>query len=69
MVTMFDKDNNALPWTQTTYEIWYRNPEIVISNMLANLDFDGQFDVHPYIDLEEHQKRRWSDVMSGNVAW
>jgi hypothetical protein len=70
MVTTFNKDTrNASPWTQTAYEIWYRNPEIVVSNMLDNPDFDGQFDVRPYIDLDEHQKRRWSNVMSGNVAW
>ena len=69
MVTTFDKDSNALPWTQMTYEVWYRNPEIVVSNMLANLDFNGQFDVCPYIDLDEHQRRRWGNVMSGNIAW
>ncbi|KAN0120453.1 hypothetical protein V8E52_004280 [Russula decolorans] len=57
-----------VPW-QYTYEVWYRNPEIVVSNMLANPDFDGQFDLRPYIDLDKHQKRRWSNVMSGNVAW
>jgi hypothetical protein len=57
MVMTFDKDSNALPWTQMTYEVWYRNPEIVVSNMLANLDFNGQFDVCPYIDLDEHQRR------------
>jgi hypothetical protein len=70
MVTVFDKDTrDASPWRQTTYEVWYRDPEIVVSNMLANPDFDGQFDVCPYIDLDEHQKRRWSNVMSGNIAW
>jgi len=69
MVATFDKDNNAPPWARTDYEIWYRNPEIVVSNMVANPDFDGQFDLRPYIDLDEHKKRRWSDVMSGNIAW
>jgi Plavaka transposase len=72
MVTTFNKDSEdsvASPWTQTTYEIWYRDPETVVSNMLANPDFDGQFDFRPYVDLDEQQRRRWSNVMSGNIAW
>ena len=64
----FDK-NNASPWKQKAYEVWYYNPNIVVSNMLANPNFNGQFDVHPYINLDEHQKRRWSNVMSLNIAW
>jgi hypothetical protein len=70
MVTNNDSvDLEKSPWAQTTYEVWYCNPEIVVSNMLANPDFDGQFDLRSYIDLDKHQKRRWSNVMSGNVAW
>lgn len=68
METFFDKGDTS-PWHQTAYEVWYRNPEIVVSNMLANPDFNEQFDVRPYIDLDEHQKRCWSNVMSGNIAW
>jgi hypothetical protein len=68
--TVFDEDSlRASPWTQTTYEVWYRDPDIVVSNMLANPDFNGQFEDRPYIDLDEHRKRRWSNVMSGNIAW
>ena len=29
-------------WMQTSYEVWYHNPEIVVSNMLSNPDFNGQ---------------------------
>jgi hypothetical protein len=74
MVTCFDEDGEhtsslPTPWSQTKYEVWYHNPNTVVSNMLANPDFNGQFDVRPYIDLDEHQKRCWSNVMSGNIAW
>jgi len=69
MATKVNKNKGASPWSQTIYEVWYRNPEIVVSNMLANPDFDGQFDVRPFIDLDEHHKRRWGNVMSGNIAW
>ena len=64
-----DGHQDASGWRHTTYEIWYRDPEIVVSNMLGNPDFDGQFDMCPYIDLDADGNRRWSNVMSANLAW
>jgi len=70
MVTSIPGDvDDHRPWMQTSYEIWYRNPEAVISNMLDNPDFDKQFDMRTYIELDADGKRRWSNVMSGNIAW
>jgi hypothetical protein len=62
-------DQDARSWRHSTYEIWYRDPEIVVSNMLGNPDFDGQFDMCLYIDLDADGNRRWSNVMSANLAW
>jgi len=64
-----DVDERMQALMQTSYEVWYHNPEIVVSNMLSNPDFDGQFDMRPYVDLDTNGKRRWSNVMSGNIAW
>jgi hypothetical protein len=36
--------------------------------MLDNPDFEGQFNLHPYVDLDADGKHRWSNVMSGNIA-
>jgi hypothetical protein len=36
---------------RSMYEVWYRNPDAVISAMLGNPDFEGQFDLRPYVDL------------------
>lgn len=41
---------------QTQYEVWYHDPEAVVSAMLSNPDFEGQFDLCPYIDLDAHGK-------------
>lgn len=62
-------DEHAPEWKRTSYEVWYRNPDAVVSAMLDNPDFRGQFDLRPYIDLDEDGRRRWSNVMSGNIAW
>lgn len=71
LVTGFsgDVDSRSPEWMRTSYEVWYRDPDTVITNMLANPDFAGQFDLRPYIDLNANGQRRWSSVMSGNIAW
>ena len=56
-------------WRQQSYDVWYRDPEAVVSAMLSNPDFQGQFDLRLYIDMNADGTRRWSDVMSGNIAW
>ena len=56
-------------WMQKSYEVWYRDPEAVASAMLSNPDFQGQFDLRPYVDMNADGTRRWSNVMSGNIAW
>ncbi|KAH9007749.1 hypothetical protein EDB84DRAFT_1252499, partial [Lactarius hengduanensis] len=62
-------DETAPSWMQRTYEVWYRNPDAVISTMLGNPSFEGQFDLRAYIDLKANGTRLWNNVMSGNIAW
>ncbi|KAN0139618.1 hypothetical protein V8E53_002280 [Lactarius tabidus] len=62
-------DEGAPTWMHTSYEVWYRDPDVVVSAMLANPDFNGQFDLRAYIDLNAKGERRWGNVMSGNIAW
>lgn len=37
--------------------------------MLANPDFDNEFDVAPYVELDVNGARRRSDFMSGDFPW
>ncbi|KAF7288733.1 C2H2-type domain-containing protein [Mycena indigotica] len=62
-------DLNAPEWARQSYEIWYRDPEVVVKNLLDNPDFDGLFDYQAYIELNPENERRWSDFMSANYAW
>ncbi|KAJ7080159.1 hypothetical protein B0H15DRAFT_924417 [Mycena belliarum] len=59
---------DAPVWARQSYEIWYRDPETVIANMLDNPDFDSAFDSVPYVHLDAAGKRRWSDFMSANFV-
>ena len=62
-------DSNSPQWKKTVYEVHYCDPDAVVSQMLANLDFDGQFDYVPYIEIGRNGQRHWSDFMSANCAW
>ncbi|KAJ7233657.1 hypothetical protein C8J57DRAFT_1249760 [Mycena rebaudengoi] len=61
--------DDAQAWARQSYEVWYRDPDVVIANMLDNPDFDGAFDTAPYVHLDAQGNRRWSDFMSANFAW
>ncbi len=60
---------SAPEWQRQTYQVWYRDPDTVIANILANPDFEKEFDASPYIDIGPDGKRRWSEFMSGNFSW
>jgi len=64
-----DVDEHAPSWMQTNYEVWYRNPDTVVSTMLDNPNFEGQFNLRPYINISADGKCQWNNVMSGNIAW
>ncbi|KAF9061853.1 hypothetical protein BDP27DRAFT_1484790 [Rhodocollybia butyracea] len=60
---------DAPEWRKTSYQVWYRDPNTVISNILANPELSKDFDPAPYIHRDKHGTRRWCDFMSGNFAW
>ncbi|KAF7319658.1 C2H2-type domain-containing protein [Mycena chlorophos] len=61
--------DDAPEWARRSYEVWYRDPAVVIENMLDNPDFNGLFDPVPYVETDNKDKRRWSDFMSANFPW
>ncbi|KAJ6463659.1 hypothetical protein DFH09DRAFT_1267437 [Mycena vulgaris] len=65
----FNPAPDAPAWARQRYEVWYRDPDVVIANMLDNPDLDGAFDTTPYVHLDADGKRHWSDFMSANFAW
>ncbi len=43
---------NTLNWQRDQYQIWYRDPDTIISNMFANPDFSDEFDAAPLMSLQ-----------------
>ncbi|KAF8267188.1 hypothetical protein EI94DRAFT_1841439, partial [Lactarius quietus] len=60
---------NAPEWMTTTHNVWFRDPRQLVHNLLANWDFDGEFDYMPFREFDTRKRRRWQDFMSGNWAW
>ncbi|KAH9023609.1 hypothetical protein EDB85DRAFT_2075297 [Lactarius pseudohatsudake] len=56
-------------WKRQDFEVWYRDPDVVIANLLDNPDFASQFDAAPYIATDSQGKRQWTDFMSGQFVW
>ncbi|KAG2745079.1 hypothetical protein P692DRAFT_20742654, partial [Suillus brevipes Sb2] len=61
--------DDAPSWAVGSYQVWYRNPDAVIKNMLNNPDFHQQFDYAPHVSKDCHGQRKWQNFMSGNYAW
>ena len=60
---------NAPDWMTTTHDIWHRDPRMLVHNLLANKDFNGEFDYSPFWEFDAKKRRRWRDLMSGDWAW
>ncbi|KAL0568424.1 hypothetical protein V5O48_013559 [Marasmius crinis-equi] len=56
-------------WKKASYQVWYRDPDTVVTNILANPDFAKEFDPAPYVQVGVDGQRQLSDFMSGNYTF
>jgi hypothetical protein len=56
-------------WKMDEWEVFYRDSDLVVRQMLENLDFNGQINYAAYVSLDKTGKRCWSDFMSGNFLY
>lgn len=55
-------------WMDDRQVIWYRDPLLILKRVIANPDFDKEFDYVPYHKYA-HGVHQFRDFMSGNWAW
>lgn len=60
---------NTPPWMKTEYQVWYRDPRLVIKNIFSNPDFKDGIDYAPYISTNADNNRIYHNFMSGEWAW
>ncbi|KAG6914489.1 hypothetical protein DXG01_016963, partial [Tephrocybe rancida] len=62
-------DIEAEPWKIKGFDVWYRDPRVVLHNQLGNPDFDGEMDHAPKRVYDSKNKWRFQDFMSSNWPW
>ncbi|KAF8872810.1 hypothetical protein BD779DRAFT_1613747 [Infundibulicybe gibba] len=65
---MGDGDSPA-PWKMAEYDVWFRDPRLVLQEQLKNPDFAKEMDFAPKRVFDPDGKRCYTDFMSGNWCW
>ncbi|KAK7684223.1 hypothetical protein QCA50_012547 [Cerrena zonata] len=64
------RPNTDVPsWMTMKHEVWFRDPKVILKNLLENPDFKDEFDVAPYRQYTTSGSRRYQHFMSGDWAW
>ena len=62
--------NGGTPsWMTTEYDVWFRDPRLLVHHILSNPDFDGEIDYAPVQEYSATGKHRFQNFMSGNWCW
>ena len=56
-------------WMTAEHTVWYRDPDQVIKNLLANPDFAGDMDFSPQRDYDVNGQRQYHNFMTGDWSW
>lgn len=65
-----DRMENPSPWMDDVYDVWMRDPETAITQIIGDADFKDAMDFVPYREYDTAtNSRRWQDFMSGDWAW
>ena len=59
----------APSWMTAEHEVWFRDPQELVQNLLSNPDFASEFDYSPLQEYDKAENHRFQDFMSGNWAW
>jgi Plavaka transposase len=62
-------DGERSAWMDTEFEVWFRDPKQLVENMIANPDFNGEFDCSPFQEYDTNNNHRFCNFMSGDWAW
>jgi len=57
------------PWMTAEYDVWYRDPKVVLEHQLANPNFKGEIDYAAKVVIDEGGHREVCDLMSGQWAF
>lgn len=56
-------------WMETEYVIWFRDPRLLLKNMLQNPEFADSFDYSPHRKYDATGDRCYDNFMTGDWVW
>jgi hypothetical protein len=59
-------DGERSAWMDTEFEVWFHDPKQLVENMIANPDFNGEFDCLPFQEYDTNNNHRFCNFMSGD---
>ena len=62
-------DGDVPQWMSLEYEFWFRDPRLIVQNMVSNPDFKNDFDTAPVQIFDDSGSREYKNFMSGDWAW
>jgi len=63
------EDPDGPPWMTSMYDVWFRDPRLVVKNMIDNPDYGNQFDSAPTRTFDSEGHRQYQDFMTGDWVW
>jgi hypothetical protein len=65
-----DTPEDAVPsWMTTDFDVWFRDPQTLVTNLLSNPDFNNEFHYVPFHEYDAEGNHRFQDFMSGDWVW
>jgi hypothetical protein len=62
-------DGEVPSWMRAEHDVWFRDPRKLVENLLANPDFNNEFDYSPVQEYDAEGNHRFQNFMSGDWAW
>lgn len=51
--------DEVLEWMTTGYNVWHHDPQQIMHNLLANRDFNGDFDCSPFQEFNTGKRQHY----------
>ncbi|KAI0287323.1 hypothetical protein BC826DRAFT_917322, partial [Russula brevipes] len=62
-------DHDVPSWMEDKFDVWFRDPRLIVKNIVSNMDFANEFDYVPFRKFDAEGKQIWENLMSGSWAW
>ena len=62
-------DDDVPQWMSSEYEVWFRDPCLIVQNMVSNPNFKNNFNTAPVQIFDYHGSCEYQNFMSGDWVW